>query len=326
MSVFRVEKTRDYTVMSNYHLRDRTISLKSKGLLTQMLSLPEDWDYTMKGLALINKDGVGSVKSALDELEEAGYVLHRRIRNEKGQLKGTEYFIFEYPISPEEKERFSDPTYSFPILDLSRCGDHTADRTGREHVFYTSAISEPITPEPILEKPIQVSPILDEPAQDQPILENPAHLNINLPITQKQNTNSSNTHSFPSSGEERRSELDADEIETRRQEIREQIDYEFICTASNRNRVDELVETILGVMFEMRPTMQIGKRTLPTAYVRDRFRALTGEHIQHVLDGFDDNTTAVRYPTGYILASLFNSISTIGTDYAMRVNHDFYGK
>ena len=309
MSVFRVEKTNDFTVMSNYHLRDRSISLKAKGLLSLMLSLPEDWDYTMAGLARINKDGLASIKSAIDELVEAGYIIHSRVRNAKGQLKGAEYVIYEHPVGKDEHMRSVTPI----------CKNQLLVSQDMENPFI-------FDDEPILEKPIQASPILGEPTQDQPTQEKPLQLNTNLPITEKQNTSSSNTHSFPSSGEERRSELDADEIETRRQEIREQIDYEFICTASNRTRVDELVETILGVIFEMSPTMQIGKRTLPTAYVRDRFRSLNGEHIQHVLDGFDDNTTAVRYPTGYILASLFNSISTIGTDYAMRVNHDFYGK
>ena len=91
MSVFRVEKTSDYTVMSNYHLRDKSISLKAKGLLSLMLSLPEDWDYTMLGLAHISKEGVCSIQTGIDELELAGYVVHGRARNARGQLKGTEY-------------------------------------------------------------------------------------------------------------------------------------------------------------------------------------------------------------------------------------------
>lgn len=314
MSVFRVEKTRDYTVMSNYHLRDRSISLKAKGLLSQMLSLPEDWDYTMAGLARINKDGLSSIKSAIDELVEAGYIIHSRVRNAKGQLKGAEYIIYEHPGGKDEHLRSVTPI----------CKNQLLVSQDMENPFIFD--DEPIAEEPILENPMQASPILGEPTQDRPAQENPMQLNNNLPITQKQNTYPSNTHSFPSSGEERRNELDADEIETRRQEIREQIDYDYICTASNRTRVDELVETMLAVMFEMSPTLQIGKHTYPTAYVKNRFRTITGEHIRHVLDGFDDNTTAVRYPTGYILASLFNSVSTIGTDYAMRVNHDFYGK
>ena len=73
MAVFRIEKTKDYTVMSNYHLRDRSLSLKAKGLLSLMLSLPEDWDYTMKGLARICKDGIDSSSGGIRELEAHGY-------------------------------------------------------------------------------------------------------------------------------------------------------------------------------------------------------------------------------------------------------------
>ena len=75
MAVFRIEKTRDYTVMSNYHLRDRSLSLKAKGLLSLMLSLPEDWDYTMKGLARICKDGIDSISGGIRELETHGYLV-----------------------------------------------------------------------------------------------------------------------------------------------------------------------------------------------------------------------------------------------------------
>ena len=74
MAVFRIEKTRDYTVMSNHHLRDKSLSLKAKGLLSLMLSLPEEWDYTTKGLARICKDGVDSICAGVRELEEHGYV------------------------------------------------------------------------------------------------------------------------------------------------------------------------------------------------------------------------------------------------------------
>ena len=94
MAVFRIEKTRDYTVMSNYHLRDRSLSLKAKGLLSLMLSLPEDWDYTMKGLARICKDGIDSISGGIRELESHGYLVRARVRNENGQLGSIEYTIF----------------------------------------------------------------------------------------------------------------------------------------------------------------------------------------------------------------------------------------
>ena len=112
MAVFRIEKTRDFTVMSNYHLRDVELSLKAKGLLSLMLSLPEDWDYTTKGLACICKDGVDSITSALKELESHGYLTRQRIRYENGRLGDITYTIHERPVEPEakkEKEEAPEP-------------------------------------------------------------------------------------------------------------------------------------------------------------------------------------------------------------------------
>ena len=80
MAVFRIERTRDYTVMSNHHLRDKALSLKSKGLLSMMLSLPEDWNYTTRGLAKICKEGVDAIGGALRELESAGYIVRHQLR------------------------------------------------------------------------------------------------------------------------------------------------------------------------------------------------------------------------------------------------------
>lgn len=86
MAVFRLERTRDYTVMSNHHLRDKRLSLKAKGLLSQMLSLPEDWDYTLSGLAYINRESKDAIRSAINELERAGYVQRHQTTNASGKF------------------------------------------------------------------------------------------------------------------------------------------------------------------------------------------------------------------------------------------------
>lgn len=115
MAVFRIDKTRDYTVMSNYHLRNTELSLKAKGLLSLMLSLPDNWDYTTKGLARICKDGVDSICAAVRELEEHGYVIRERVRGANGQLGSIEYTILEQPaeLSPERE----NPVQVKPILE-----------------------------------------------------------------------------------------------------------------------------------------------------------------------------------------------------------------
>ena len=114
MAVFRVEKTKDYTVMANHHLKDRTLTLKAKGLLSLMLSLPDDWDYTLKDLSFISVEGIDAIREAVRELERAGYIVRSRTRNEKGQLTGAEYVIYERPHLPPAPEK---PTLENPTLD-----------------------------------------------------------------------------------------------------------------------------------------------------------------------------------------------------------------
>lgn len=91
MAVFRVERTAGYTVMSNHHLRNKDLSLKAKWLLSQMLSLPEDWDFTLAGLSYINREKIDAIREAVRELEKAGYVVRTRERDDKGRLRGADY-------------------------------------------------------------------------------------------------------------------------------------------------------------------------------------------------------------------------------------------
>ena len=113
MAVFRLERTQDYTVMSNHHLRDKRLSLKAKGLLSQMLSLPDDWDYTLSGLAYINRESKDAIRSAVNELERAGYVQRHQTTDVSGKFSVNEYIIYERPVSGNpspEKPSSDNPT------------------------------------------------------------------------------------------------------------------------------------------------------------------------------------------------------------------------
>ena len=114
MAVFRVQKTQNYTIMSNHHLRNKALSLKAKGLLSLMLSLPEDWDYTTRGLASICKEGVDSVCATVRELEAAGYIIRRRVRDKNGQMRGMEYTVLEEPQPPQPKPEQAEPSCAKP--------------------------------------------------------------------------------------------------------------------------------------------------------------------------------------------------------------------
>ena len=114
MPVIRIDKTRDYTVMSNHHFRNRNLSLKAKGVMSLMLSLPDDWDYTVAGLATLSKDGLDSVRSALKELEREGYLKMERERDAKGKLGRASYVLSEIPVV--EKPILENPRLEKPIL------------------------------------------------------------------------------------------------------------------------------------------------------------------------------------------------------------------
>lgn len=290
MAVFRIDKTKNYTVMANYHLRDTSLSLKAKGLLSLMLSLPEGWDYTTKGLACICKDGVDSICSTVRELEKAGYVQRRRLRNELGHLTEVEYTILEKPIRPAATE------------NPPKAG--TAPK--REN---------PVLGNPVLDIPEQAFPEQEEPEQ-----ENPAQLNIQESITEKSNTDLSSKDSFLPSADA----VPLTDGKKEREKIRAQIDYDIMRERYGREQIDELVEIMLEVSMNRSPTIHIGREAeYATAYVQDRFSKINAMHIERVCDGIRDNHTQVRNTKAYLLAALFNAVSTLDSYYTMQANCDF---
>lgn len=142
--VFRVNKTKDYTVMSNHHFKNKNLSLKAKGLLSLMLSLPDDWNYSIKGLVTLSKDGRDSVMTALKELESEGYIVRRRLRNTKGQVADTEYIISETPMSDfptQEKPTQDNPTLGKPKQEnptLSNTNQSNTNKSNTQSINHSS--------------------------------------------------------------------------------------------------------------------------------------------------------------------------------------------
>ena len=304
MAVYRVERTRDYTVMCNYHLKDKALSLKAKGLLSMMLSMPEEWNYSTRGLAAICKEGVEAVGNALKELEKAGYMVRRQIRGGNGRITDTEYIIYEKPQEPSAPENTPDP-------------------------------EGPDTPEQDMDIPDTVppdtaSPYTGNPDMVEPDAENRPELNIKKSRIKRSNTLGSNTHSIlPHSPPVPTSAPAAEgrnEVSEKRDQIREQIEYSLITDACNREQVDEFVEIMLEVALSKSPTMKIGRSAeYPTALVQQRFERINNSHIEKVLDAIRENTTRVWNTRAYLLAALFNPPSTTDNHYTMLVNHDMNG-
>ena len=298
MAVFRIEKTRDYTVMANHHLKNRALTLKAKGLLSLMLSLPEDWDYTLKGLSIISVESIDAIRQAVRELERAGYIVRSRERNEKGQLKGAEYVIYEQPSVSDEP---------------------------------------PIPKKPTLENPMLDNLALDTPALGCPAQENPTQLNTNrsttnLSNTQKSNMDSSTTHQSIYPGEPQqestRQKNGVDRIDTMeayRRLIKDNIGYDCLLEQYGQDRMDEILELMLEVVCLSRPHIRIGGEDIPTEIVKSRLLKLNSTHIQYVFECLDKNTTKVRNIKSYLLTTLYNAPATIEHYYRAEVNHDMYG-
>ena len=151
MAVFRVEKTKDFTIMSNYHLRDKNLSLKAKGLLSQMLSLPEEWDYTLAGLAHINKESKDAIRTTILELEKAGYITRHQTTTEGGRFGSNEYVIRERPLPheplTENPTTDSTPT-AIPMSENPTQFNINSSKTEKEKTELSSTDSLPISQKP----------------------------------------------------------------------------------------------------------------------------------------------------------------------------------
>ncbi len=305
MAVFRVERTRDYTVMSNHHLKDMNLSLKAKGLLSMMLSLPETWNYTTRGLAAICKEGVDAIGSAVRELEGAGYIVRRLLRAENGRITDTEYVIYERPQEPDAPAPAPDgPNTPAPKRD----GPGAAG---------------PDMPQPDTENPYAAGSCAAEP-----YVKTTAQLNTNSSIKNQSNTHRATTHSIhPSAADGTMGAgggLCAGDIAAERERIRAQIDYDFLVQWEDRNQVDELAELMLEVALDPSPVLRVGRdKEYPMALARERFGQITSDHIAGILESLRTNRTQVLNPKAYLLAALFNAPTSANNQVAMQVSHDY---
>ncbi len=287
MSVFRVEKNKGYTVMSNHHLRNHALSLKAKGLLSQMLSLPEDWDYTLQGLAQINKESIDAIREAVRELERAGYIKRSRERDERGCLRGTVYTIYEQPQTQPEPEK---PAQAVPALD-----------------------------QPTLEKPMLDSPALENPTQLNTKRKNKERQNTDPSITDSIPFPSG----FPETSTQKRTEA-KDAFESYRKLILENIDYDILAGDPHvdREQLDEITQLVQETVCSTRDRIRVGGNDYPAEIVRAKMLKLTGEHIHFVMDCLRKNTTQIRNIRQYLLTALFHAPSTMNSYYTALVAHD----
>ena len=292
MAVFRVEKNKGYTVMSNHHLRNKALSLKAKGLLSQMLSLPEDWDYTLKGLSLINRESVDAIRTAVWELERAGYIRREQGRDAKGKMADMVYTIYEQPVLDKpvlENPTSDNPTSNNPALGNPTQLNKEIQRTNlpRKDKLNTDGQSTDSIPFPSL------PPARNEAAAAPP---------------------------------ERKGTGKDAAVQIYREILLENIEYDYLIqdNSIDREQLDEIVDLMLETVCTSRKTIRIAGDDSPAELVKSKFMKLNSDHIRFVFDCLRENTTKVRNIKQYLRAMLFNAPSTISNYYTSLVNHDLY--
>ena len=278
--------------MSNHHLRNKELSLKAKGLLSQMLSLPEDWDYTLAGLSYINREKIDAIREAVRELERTGYIQRSRERDKKGRLRGADYIIYEQP----------------PNLDL------------------------PTLENPTLENPTQEKPTLENPMQLNKDIQKTDLPKKEKSNTDLSSTDSIPIHSLnplPYDGEaaeppERKRKEATDAYSVYEEIIKDNIEYDHFVRYGqvDKDRLDEIISIILETVCSKRKTIRIAGDDYPAELVKAKFMKLNSSHIEFVFDCMKENTTKIRNIKQYLKAVLFNAPNTIDSYYTALVAHD----
>ena len=285
MAVFRIERTRDYTVMSNHHLRNANLSLKAKGLLSMMLSLPEDWNYTTRGLAKICKEGVDAIGAALRELERAGYIVRYQKRDKNGRITDTEYVIYEQPQPGTPQPDMASPDTENPDMvkpDTEKPAELNIEKSNTEKTITYGSSTDSIP--------------FREPAAAQ--------------LPERKGRDAMSVSEMESYRDLILENIEYDHL------CREFTTY--------REDLDEIVELMLETVCAKRKTTRIAGSDFPHEVVRSRFLKLDSEHIRFVMDSLQKNTTEVRNMKQYLLTVLFNAPTTISNHYTAQVNHDMY--
>ena len=336
MSVFRVQKTRNFTVMSNHHLQDNSLSFKARGILSTMLSLPDDWDYTLAGLAKIAKDSVSAVKSGVAELEEAGYIKRAQGRAKNGQFSKNIYDVYEIPLIVDETEENTVESFD----NITPASEQGEDNPGFEEPLcdnYETGEIEGEAPSPLSDFPSTA-----ELSVEKPSTENRAQLNTNKQKTELQNTYIQNTRSIDpiyTNNEGMIDRIDRSKstsgikrtVETYnrcKELIKQNISYGSFLQSRNESEmqeIDEIVAIMAEVVAFAENPIYINKDPIPADMVRARFLKVGYNEIDYVIFALHRNYTKIGNIRSYLISAVYNAPSTMNTYWGAEVRHDFGG-
>ncbi len=325
-TVFRVEKNKNYTTISNHHLQDRNLSLKAKGLLTLILSLPPDWDMTLKGLVSLSGDGVDSVRSGIQELEKAGYLRRSRSRNNLGQLLCTEYTIYEHAVTENvASETEIDDNLNIIYSEESHVGKSNVDKNS--HIGKSDVDKN--TTEKIENSQIGFS-------------------NIGKPYIGKSNTikylnnkDTNNINNYPyqstyssklcrepkenSIDEMEKAQTLYEERKAYEEIIKQNIAYDLLSEQKETSRdfLDLCVQVMVDAVTSNKPYIKIKGQDIPKEAVKSVLLKLDDENISYVNMCLSESKTAIKNMQSYILTALYCSQHGGDTYFNQLVKHDY---
>jgi len=318
-TIFRVEKNKNFTVISNHHLRDKNLSLKAKGLLTLMLSFSDDWDYTLNGLVAISKDGIDATRTTLDELEKNGYLKRQRSRNALGQLQVTEYTVYEHPFTEENGAEFIPNNAQVGFSDVaendqmgksnmdkkSQMGKSNVDaentQVGKSNVDKESQMGKSHIGKSIYGKSNTIK-------------------YFNNKITcNKNNYPSSNESSeivaVPSSNDAQNDTIDRAQRRLEKRKfytdlVKENIGYDTWVTGTNSEKdfITLVTEVILDVLCSDKETVTINQQQYFRTVVEAQLLKLDEENVAYVYDSINNSDKKILNIRSYILSALYNSL------------------
>lgn len=314
-TVFRIEKQKNYTVMSNHHLKNPALSLKAKGLLSQMLSLPDNWDYSLKGLAKINKESIDAIRTAVWELEKAGYIVRKQGHGERGKFASVEYIIYETPqINSEEPaaeppakvadEKLTEPSESSKSVDTQGLSPWLENPTPVKN----QENSQP-----------NISPKLDFPTSDNPTSDNPTSEQLNIKYNKY--INRLNTQSI-NQGSQKDLTISADEAANEQSSQPQALaanestaaafaqllaDCDLDCLPEG---AQPLMRAALEEMFYA-PYLKIRGKKVYRPQILERLSLLNGDILQAIYNAYlssDKVDKPIKNRTSYLISMLYNNV------------------
>lgn len=322
-TVFRIEKQKNYTVMSNHHLKNPALSLKAKGLLSQMLSLPDNWDYSLKGLAKINKESIDAIRTAVWELEKAGYIVRSQGHGEHGKFSGIEYIIYE---TPQLEERKTSSQEQKTDTDVGRAEDKDS-ATKSPKSLDTQGGSPWLENPTSVENPKKIqssgSPGLGFPTSDNPTSGNPTSEQLNINNNKYINILNNQSISQRDKGRTEKTissqeQLDGQTDFTQTLEFLENNPLGFEELLANcecgclPEAAQPLMKSVLKTMYQSKE-LSIGGKTVSQAMVRERLRLLDGDILQSIYIDYlsaDTPDKPIKNRTNYLISCIFNNSVT----------------